>query len=63
MDRQATRFFTRWPMVEAYPDRFLVPRIYVMTNFVKIVGAILKVYESCVHGQTGNSIFYKMAYG
>ena len=38
--------------------------IYVIPNFVKTVRAVLKIYESCVHGQTDrqtdNPIFYKV---
>ena len=34
--------------------------IYVMPNFVKIVRAVLEIYESSVHRQTDNPIFYKV---
>ena len=37
-----------------------MPEIYVMPNFVKIIRAVLEIYESCFHGQTDNSIFYKV---
>ena len=49
--------------VETYLDRFLVPEMYVTSNFVKIVRAVLEIYESCVHRQNdrqiNNLIFYK----
>ena len=37
-----------------------MPEIYIIPNFVKIVRAVLEIYENCVHGQTDNSIFYKV---
>ena len=37
--------------IETYLDRLLVPEIYILPNFVKIVRAVLEIYESCVHGQ------------
>ena len=37
--------------VETYLDRLLVSEIYVISNFVKVVRAVLDIYESCVHGQ------------
>ena len=50
--------------VETYLDRLFVLEIYIIPNFVKIVRAVLEIYESCVHGQTGrqtnNPIFYKV---
>ena len=38
--------------VETYLDHLLVPEIYIIPNFVKIVRAVLEIYVSCVHGQT-----------
>ena len=41
-----------------------MPEIYVIPNFVKIIRAVLEIYERCVHGQNdrqaGNPIFYKV---
>ena len=38
--------------VETYLDRLLLPDMYIIPNFVKIVRTVLEIYESCVHGQT-----------
>ena len=48
--------------VETYLDHLLVPEIYVIPNFAKIVRKFLEIYESCVHGQTDkdNPIFYQV---
>ena len=50
--------------VETYLDLLFVHEIYVMLNFVKIVWAVLEIYDSCVHEQTGrqadNPIFYEV---
>ena len=35
--------------VETYLDRFLVPKMYVIPNFVKIVGAVLKIKRIDIH--------------
>ena len=59
-DRQTTQFFYK---VETYLNRLLVPEMYVIPNFVKIVRVVLEIYESCVHGQTKKTdspIFYKI---
>ena len=37
--------------VETYLDRLLVPEIYILPNFVKIVRAVLEINVSCVHRQ------------
>ena len=37
---------------ETYLDGLLVPEIYILPNFMKIVRAILKIYDICFHGQT-----------
>ena len=37
--------------VESYLDRLLVPEIYIIPNFAKIVRAVLEIYENCAHGQ------------
>ena len=59
-DKQTTPFFFK---VGTYLDRFLVPKIYVIPNFVKIVRMVLGIYKSCAHGQIGrqteNPVFYK----
>ena len=34
--------------------------IHKIPNFVKIVRAVLKIYENYVNGQTDNQIFYKL---
>ena len=39
--------------VETYLDCLLVPKIYAIPNFMKIVRAVLKIHESCFHTQTG----------
>ena len=38
--------------VETYLDRLLMPEMYAIPNFFKIVEAVLEIYESCDHGQT-----------
>ena len=38
--------------VETYLESLLLHEIYIIPNFVKIVRAVLEIYESCVHGQT-----------
>ena len=43
-----------------YLDRLLVPELYLILNFMKIVKAVHEIYVSCVHGQTNNPIFYKV---
>ena len=45
--------------IETYLDRFLVPKIYVIPNFVKIVRVVLEIYESYVHGQIDGPVVYK----
>ena len=45
--------------VEIYVDCLLGSEIYIISNFVKIVRAVLEIYVSWVHGQTSNEIFYK----
>ena len=57
-DRQTDKLI--FYKVETYLDRLLVPKIHVIPNFVKFIRAVLKIYESCVHGQTDNPIFYKI---
>ena len=37
-----------------------MPEMHVIPNFVQTVRAVLEIYESCVHGQTDNLIFYKV---
>ena len=37
--------------VETYLDHLLWFKIYVIPNFLKVVRAVLDIYESCVHGQ------------
>ena len=46
--------------VKTYLDCLLVPEIYVIPNFVKIVGVVLEIYESSVHEQIDYMIFYKV---
>ena len=46
-DRQNPNFYK----VEIYLDVLLVPGMYVILNFVKIVRAFLEICESCVHRQ------------
>ena len=45
---------------ETYLDCLLVLEIFVTPNFVKLVTAVLEIYESCVHGQRNNPNFYKV---
>ena len=35
-----------------YVDSLFVPETYVAYNFVKIIKAVLEIYENRVHGQT-----------
>ena len=56
-DRQTTLFFYK---IETYLDCLLVPEIYKILNFVKIVRAVVEIYVSYVHRQTGNPIFYNV---
>ena len=42
--------------VETYLDRLLVLEIHIIPNFVKIVRAVLEIYENCVHGQADRQI-------
>ena len=44
---------------ETYLDHFFIPKIHVITYFVKIVRVVLEIYKSCVHTQTNILIFYK----
>ena len=46
--------------IETYLDRLLMPEMYAIPNFVKIVRAVLENYEICVHGQADSQIFYKV---
>ena len=47
-------------MVETYLDCLLVPEIYLIPCFVKIVRAVLEIYESYDNRQTVKPIFYKV---
>ena len=36
---------------ETYLDHLLMPEIYVLSNFVKTVTAILEIFKICAHGE------------
>ena len=42
--------------VEIYLDRLLVPEIYVIPNFVKIVRVFFEIYDRCVEEQTDRQL-------
>ena len=48
--------------VETYLDRFLVPEMYEIPNFVKIVWAVLEIYKISVHGQNDRQIDIPIIY-
>ena len=59
MDRQTDN--TIFYKVETYLDRLPVAEISIIPNFVKIVRAVLKIYEICVQGQNDRqTVFTKL---